>query len=257
MAIASAVHDALVRSSALPLPLLCDAALVCASALRSRTLHVLQRRAPPLHILPFDAPYCSLQPDDELSLSVRSLEDNRLDAQAKQALQNAWRGAPSFAPAQQFLRGSYDEPGRGNGIASGSGLDAGEDESVDSDYDNDEDAFFDLGNEILSGRLKLAKVYGQEEPPAAEDELEWETRYFVLYDTGKMCHFDGMQNGEPVGDRGLIDLDTIKTVEKVLGVPTFVMKGDKKVYLFKLEPHDEVMMRTWIGAIAVELSASS
>ena len=88
------VHDALVRSSALPLPLLCDAAL-CASALRSRTLHVLQRRAPPLHILPFDAPYCSLQPDDELSLSVRSLEYNSLDEQAKQALRNAWRGDPS------------------------------------------------------------------------------------------------------------------------------------------------------------------
>ena len=138
-----------------------------------------------------------------------------------------------------------------------SSFSAGEDESVDSDYDNDEDAFYDLGDEVLSGRLKLAKVYGQEEPPAAEDELEWETRYFVLYDTRKMCHFDGMQNGEPVGDRGLIDLDTIKTVEKVLGVPTFVMKGDKKVYLFKLEPHDEVKMRNWIGAITVELSASS
>ena len=178
-------------------------------------------------------------------------------AAAGRVVASASKPAPSFAPAQQFLRGSYDEPGRGNGIASGSGLDAGEDESVDSDYDNDEDAFYDLGDEILSGRLKLAKVYGQEEPPAAEDELEWETRYFVLYDTGKMCHFDGMQNGEPVGDRGLIDLDTIKTVEKVLGVPTFVMKGDKKVYLFKLEPHDEVKMRNWIGAITVELSASS
>ena len=132
---------------------------------------------------------------------------------------------------------------------------ANDDESVDSDYDNDEDAFADLGLELLSGSLKLAKVYGQEEPPAAEDELEWETRYFVLYDTRKMCHYDGMQNGEPVGDRGLIDLETIQSVEKVLGVPTFVMKGYKKVYLFKLEPHDEVMMRTWIGAISVELSS--
>ena len=171
---------------------------------------------------------------------------------------SASKPAPSFAPAQQFLRGSYDEPGRGAngyGIASGSGLDAGEDESVDSDYDNDEDAFYDLGLELLSGRLKVAKVYGQEEPPAAEDELEWETRYFVLYDSRKMVHFDGMQNGEPVGDRGLIDLETIQSVEKVLGVPTFVMKGYKKVYLFKLEPHDEVMMRTWIGAISVELSS--
>ena len=95
MAIASAVHGALVRSSALLLPLLCDAALVCASALRSRTLHVLQRRAPPSHILPFDAPYCSLQPDDERTLSVRSLEYNSLDEQAKQAFRNAWRGDPS------------------------------------------------------------------------------------------------------------------------------------------------------------------
>ena len=92
MAIASAVHDALVRSSALPLPLLCDAAL-CASALRSRTLHVLQRRAPPSHILPFDALYCSLQPDDELCVCARSLEYNCLDEQAKQALRTAWRGA--------------------------------------------------------------------------------------------------------------------------------------------------------------------
>ena len=83
MAIASAVHDALVRSSALLLPLLCDAALVCASALRSRTLHVLQRRAPPSHILPSDAPYCSLQPDDEFSLCVRSLEDNHLTSMSK------------------------------------------------------------------------------------------------------------------------------------------------------------------------------
>lgn len=177
---------------------------------------------------------------------------------AGRVVASASKPAPSFAPAQQFLRGSYDEPGRGAngyGIASGSGLDAGEDESVDSDYDNDEDAFYDLGLELLSGRLKVAKVYGQEEPPAAEDELEWETRYFVLYDTRKMCHFDGMQNGEPVGDRGLIDLENIQSVEKVLGVPTFVMKGYKKVYLFKLEPHDEVMMRTWIGAISVELSS--
>ena len=46
----------------------------------------------------------------------------------------------------------------------------------------------------------------------------------------------------------------IKAVEKVLGVPTFVMKGEMKVYLFKLEPHDEVMMRTWIGAISQELA---
>ena len=41
---------------------------------------------------------------------------------------------------------------------------------------------------------------------------------------------------------------------QVLGVPTFVMKGHNKVYLFKLEPHDEVMMRTWIAAISQELA---
>jgi len=130
-----------------------------------------------------------------------------------------------------------------------------EDESVDSDYDYDESAFADLGLELLAGKLKLAKVYGQEEPPAAEDELEWELRYFVLFDNGRMCHFDEMQDGLPVGDRGLIDLKSIKSVEKVLGVPTFVMKCTGKVYLFKLEPHDEVMMRTWIAAISQELAA--
>ena len=42
--------------------------------------------------------------------------------------------------------GRHGADGRGAngyGIASGSGLDAGEVESVDSDYDNDEDAFRD------------------------------------------------------------------------------------------------------------------
>ena len=54
--------------------------------------------------------------------------------------------------------------------------------------------------------------------------------------------------------RGLIDLNAVSAVEKVLGVNTFVMKGQGKVYLFKLEPHDEVMMRTWIGAISQEVA---
>jgi len=81
------VHDALVQSSTLPLPLLCDAALF---ALRSRTLHVLQRSAPPLHILP--TALCNLTMH---SLCVRSLEHNFLDEQAKLALRNAWRGTPS------------------------------------------------------------------------------------------------------------------------------------------------------------------
>ena len=47
----------------------------------------------------------------------------------------------------------------------------------------------------LSGKLKLAKVYGQEEPPAAEEELEWEVRYFVLYDSGRVVHYDEMVDG--------------------------------------------------------------
>ena len=72
----------------------------------------------------------------------------------------------------------------------------------------------------------------------------------MLYDSGRIVHYDDMADGLPVGDRGLIDLSTIRTVEKVVGVPTFVMKGTSKVYLFKLEPHDEVMMRTWIAAIS-------
>ena len=83
--------------------LLCEAALCrCRSCVmqpsapplvRSRTLHVLQKRAPPSHILPFDALYCSLQPDDELCVCARSLEYNCLDEQVKQALRTAWRGA--------------------------------------------------------------------------------------------------------------------------------------------------------------------
>ena len=58
--------------------------------------------------------------------------------------------------------------------------------------------------ELLSGKLMLAKVYGQEEPPAAEAELEWELRYFLLYQGRKMVHYDSIENGVPVGDRGLV-----------------------------------------------------
>ena len=131
------------------------------------------------------------------------------------------------------------------------------DESVDSDYDYAESAFEAPGNELLAGKLKLAKVYGQEEPPAAEDELEWEVRYFVLYDTQRIVHYDDIHDGIPDGDRGLIDLASIsavKVVKKASGAPTFVMTGKEKVYLLKLEPHDEVMYRTWIGAISQELT---
>ena len=47
-----------------------------------------------------DTPYCSLQPDDAPSVTLClcalcSLDDNCLDEEAKQALRNAWRGAPS------------------------------------------------------------------------------------------------------------------------------------------------------------------
>jgi hypothetical protein len=125
----------------------------------------------------------------------------------------------------------------------------GDEESVDSDYDFDDGLFGEMGEELLSGHLKLAKVYGQEQPPAAEDELEWEARYFVLHNSKKLVHYDGLQDGAPVGDRGLVMLDAIKSVEKVVGVDTFVMIGENKVYMFKLEPHDEPGMRTWISAI--------
>jgi len=130
-----------------------------------------------------------------------------------------------------------------------------DDESIDSDYDYDEAAFAGLGRELLAGKLKLAKVYGQEEPPAAEEELEWELRYFVLFDSHRICHFDELSDSVPIGDRGLIHLANIRSVEKVVGVSTFVMKGDNKVYMFKLEPHDESQMRTWIGAISQEIEA--
>jgi len=125
-------------------------------------------------------------------------------------------------------------------------------DSVDSDYDNDDFDFSNLGHEVLAGELELAKVYGQEDPPAAEDELQWECRYFILFDSC-ICHFDALEHGLPVGDRGIIYLKNITTVEKVLASPTFVMKGANKVYLFRLPSPDEVMMRTWIAKISQEL----
>ena len=47
-----------------------------------------------------DTPYCSLHPDDAPSVTLClcalcSLDHNCLDEKAKQALRNAWRGAPS------------------------------------------------------------------------------------------------------------------------------------------------------------------
>ena len=79
----------------------------------------------------------------------------------------------------------------------------------------------------------------------------------MLYDSGKICHFDALENGLPVGDRGIIYLNRIKSVEKVLALPTFVMKADGKVYLFRLPNPDEVMMRTWIAAISQELNTTT
>ena len=141
-------------------------------------------------------------------------------------------------------------------VDSTSGWEGFEDGSVDSDYAYDDSAFTGLGLELLSGKLRLAKVYGQEEPPAAEDELEWETRYFTLFDTGRICHFDDIEEGMPIGDRGLIDLANITAAEKVPGVATFVMKAESKVYMFKMEGEsgDEAMTK-WTDAIQDELSA--
>ena len=55
-----------------------------------------------------------------------------------------------------------------------------------------------------------------------------QVRYFILYSSKKLCHYDGLEGGVPVGDRGLVLLDSIKSVEKVVGVDTFVMKGENK-----------------------------
>ena len=68
-----------------------------------------------------------------------------------------------------------------------------------------------------------------------------------------MVHYDGIENGEPSGDRGLVLMENMRSVEKVLGVDTFVLKGDNKVYLLKIEPHDEALMRTWIAAMSEQL----
>ena len=43
-------------------------------------------------------------------------------------------------------------------------------------------------------------------------------------------------------------------VEKVVGVDTFVMIGDNKVYMFKLEPHDEPGARTPLDAACLPLA---
>ena len=65
------------------------------SALRSRTLHVLEMSVPSSHILPLTLPttLCNLTTRPLCVWS--SLGHNRLNKEAKQALRNAWRGAPS------------------------------------------------------------------------------------------------------------------------------------------------------------------
>ena len=138
------------------------------------------------------------------------------------------------------------------GVAPPPSLDdeAYDDKSVDSDYDVDDGAFANLGRELLSGPLKIAKVYGQDEPPA---QGEWEVRYCILHDGGVFCHYDALQDGAPVGDRGMVRLSTLRTVEKVVGVDTFVIKGASKVYMLKLVPHDDALMRTWISALSQQL----
>jgi len=195
-----------------------------------------------------------------LQARVRGKSSRRLVNDKRMARQKTHAPPANGGPLHPALGGG------GGGVPSSAaydGLDAlsggtssmfDDNESVDSDYDYDEEDFSSLGLELLAGKLKLAKVYGQEEPPAAEDDLEWEIRYFVLYDSGRVCHFDDIVNGLPVGDRGLIELEQIKSVEKVLNANTFVMKAANKVYLLKLQPHDEVMMRTWIAAISQELA---
>jgi len=199
--------------------------------------------------------------------SRKKTEDEDLAAQRMQARVRGGadrkaveeRKAAGDLPGQPRLSLSANEAGAGGEASAGGGLEAYDDvgeeqESVDSDYDYDDSAFVGLGAELLSGKLKLAKVYGQEEPPAAEGELEWELRYFLLYQGKKMVHYDAIENGAPVGDRGLVLMENMHSVEKVLGVDTFVLKGDNKVYLLKLEPHDEALMRTWISAISEQLS---
>ena len=38
-----------------------------------------------------------------------------------------------------------------------------------------------------------------------------------------MVHYDGIENGVPSGDRGLVLMENMHSVEKVLGVDTFVL----------------------------------
>ena len=45
-----------------------------------------------------------------------------------------------------------------------------------------------------------------------------------------MVHYDGIENGVPSGDRGLVLMENMHSVEKVLDVDTFVLKGDNGTY---------------------------
>ena len=111
----------------------------------------------------------------------QELAAQRMQARARGAADRSaveTRKAAGDLPGQPRLAAEQADEGEGGGEA---GDFEGEEESVDSDYDYDDSAFVGLGEELLSGPLKLAKVYGQEEPPAAENELEWELRYFMLH----------------------------------------------------------------------------
>ena len=113
----------------------------------------------------------------------QELAAQRMQARARGAKDRTaieTRKAAGDLPGQPRLAAEQEGEGEGEGGGEAGDFE-GEEESVDSDYDYDDSAFVDLGEELLSGPLKLAKVYGQEEPPAAENELEWELRYFMLH----------------------------------------------------------------------------
>lgn len=71
---------------------------------------------------------------------------------------------PTASGAQGFGGGG----GAGAPGQSMAGTSVYDDESIDSDYDYDDSAFAGLGRELLAGKLKLAKVYGQDEVRGGE-----------------------------------------------------------------------------------------
>ena len=77
-------------------------------------------------------------------------------------------------------------------------------------------------------------------------------RHFVLYEA-HLVHVDELREGRPFGDRGLVRLSTIRSVEKLAGRTTFVMKAEGKVYMFKVQPHDEATLQGWVTALTQAL----